>query len=354
MKFKGSFISICFLAVAVILVSGMNCVMAADREVVIEVPLGLPELIAPEDNPMTLAKIELGKMLYFDPRLSMAGDLSCATCHDPNLGYSNAAPFAVGAKHAVGGMNSPTVLNSAYSKTMFWDGREANLEGQAGGPMTAAVEMAGCPDEIVQKLNKIPEYRELSKAAFGEYLSFVNIKKAIATFERTILSGNSPFDRYYYGKEKGAISAAAIRGKKIFDDPKLGNCKKCHTYNKTDGYFSDNQFHNVGIGYDTLKKGEKGPEGRYGVTKNAADKGRFKTPTLRNVTQTGPYFHDGRTYSLREATIICLNGIPNKNLDPEYKVKRKLSDKQIDDVVEFMEALTGEAPIFALPQIPGL
>lgn len=354
MKLIISCTSICLLAVSLILVSGMSDVMAADREVFIEVPLGLPELIAPEDNPMTLAKIELGKMLYFDPRLSMAGDLSCATCHDPSLGYSNAAPFAVGAKHAVGGMNSPTVLNSAYSKTMFWDGREASLEGQAGGPMTAAVEMAGCPDEIVQKLNKIPEYRELSMTAFGEYLSFVNIKKAIATFERTILSGNSSFDRYYYGKEKDAMPAAAMRGKEVFDDPNKGNCKKCHTYNKTDGYFSDNQFHNVGIGYDTKAKDEKDPAGRYGVTKNAEDKGRFKTPTLRNVTQTGPYYHDGRTYSLREATIICLNGIPNKNLDPEYKVKRKLTDKEIDDVVEFMKALTGEAPIFAKPEIPGL
>jgi cytochrome c peroxidase len=354
MKWMVSCISICLLAVSLFLVSGMSKVKAADREVFIEVPLGLPELIAPEDNPMTLAKIELGKMLYFDPRLSMDHDLSCATCHDPNLGYSNAAPFAVGSKHGVGGMNSPTVLNSAYSKTMFWDGREANLEGQAGGPMTASVEMAGCPDEIVQKLNKIPEYRELSMAAFGEYLSFINIKKAIATFERTILSGNSPFDRYYYGEEKGAMSAAAIRGKAVFDDPDKGNCKKCHTYNKTDGYFSDNQFHNVGIGYDTKAKDEEDPPGRYGVTKKAEDKGRFKTPTLRNVTQTGPYFHDGRTYSLREATIICLNGIPNKNLDPEYKVKRELSDQEIDDVVAFMEALTGEAPIFAKPEIPGL
>jgi len=354
MKLRCSFILIGLLAFSFIIGTGINSAIAADREVIIEVPLGLPELIAPEDNPMTLAKIELGKILFFDPRLSMAEDFSCATCHDPKLGYSNAAPFAVGAKHAVGGMNSPTVLNSAYSKTMFWDGREADLEGQAGGPMTAAVEMAGCPDEIVQKLNKIPEYRELSMVAFGEYLSFVNIKKAIAAFERTILSGNSPFDRYYYGQEKGAISAAALRGMKIFDDPNKGNCKKCHTYNKTDGYFSDNQFHNVGIGYDKkLKKGEEYPPGRYAVTKNASDKGRFKTPTLRNVTQTGPYFHDGRTYSLKEATVICLNGIPNKYLDSEYKVKRKLSDKELDDVVEFMKALTGESPIYAIPEIPG-
>ncbi len=354
MKRKGMCILIGLLAFSFVIGTGVYYSIAGDREVFIEVPLGLPELIAPEDNPMTLAKIELGKMLYFDPRLSISGQLSCATCHDPRLGYSNASSFAVGENHAVGGMNSPTVLNSAYSKTMFWDGREANLEGQAGGPMTASVEMAGIPDEIVQNLNKILEYRELSMMAFGEYLSFTNIRKAIATFERTILAGNSPFDRYYYGKEKGAISDAAMRGKKIFDDPNKGNCKKCHTYTKTDGYFSDNQFHNVGIGYDTKKKGEKDPAGRYGVTKKPADKGRFKTPTLRNVTQTGPYFHDGRTYSLKEAAIICLNGIPNKNLDPEYKVKRKLTDKELDYLVEFMKALEGELPLFALPAIPGL
>jgi cytochrome c peroxidase len=328
---------------------------AGDREVYIEVPLGLPEVVAPKDNPVTLAKIELGKMLFFDPRLSISGELSCATCHDPDLGYSNAAPVAVGHQHALGGRNAPTVLNAAYATTQFWDGREPDLEGQAGGPMTAGVEMAGIPEEIVQKLNKIPEYRKLSMTAFGGYLSFTNIRKAIATFERTILAGNSPFDKYYYGGEKDALSAAALRGKKIFDDPNKGNCKKCHTYTKTDGYFSDNQFHNVGIGFDKeLEKGEEYDLGRYLVTDKREDKGRFRTPTLRNITQTAPYYHDGRTYSLEEATEICLNGIPNKNLDPEYKVKRKLSKQEIADVVEFMKSLTGELPIFAKPAIPGL
>jgi cytochrome c peroxidase len=328
---------------------------AGDREIYIEVPLGLPEVVALKDNPPTLAKVELGKMLYFDPRLSISGQLSCATCHDPGLGYSNGAPFAVGHEHSVGGRNAPTVLNAAFATTQFWDGRAPSLEEQAGGPMTAGVEMAGIPDEIVQTLAKIPEYRELSMAAFGEYLSFENIRKAIATFERTILAGNSPFDKYYYGKEKDAMTGAALRGKKIFDDPNKGNCKKCHTYTTTDGYFSDNQFHNVGIGYDKkLKKGDKHDLGRYEVTKKNEDKGRFRTPTLRNITQTAPYFHDGRTYSLKEATVICLNGIPNDNLDPEYKVKRKLGDQEIEDLVEFMKALTGDLPIFAKPAIPGL
>ena len=140
---------------------------ADDREIYIEVPLGLPEVVALKDNPPTLAKVELGKMLYFDPRLSISGTLSCATCHDPSLGYSNGAPFAVGHKHAVGGRNAPTVLNAAFASTQFWDGRAPSLEEQAGGPMTAGVEMAGIPDEIVQTLAKIPEYRELSMAAFG-------------------------------------------------------------------------------------------------------------------------------------------------------------------------------------------
>lgn len=323
---------------------------AMGRELFIEVPLGLPDLPVPDDNPMTLEKVELGKMLYFDPRLSMDGSISCATCHDPALGYSNAAAKAVGVNHAVGGANSPTVLNAAYSTFQFWDGRAESLEGQASGPMTADVEMAGIPDKIVQDLNKVPEYRELSFATFGEYLSFENITKAIAAFERTILSGNSPFDKFYYGGEEDAISDAAKRGKEIFDDPEKGNCKKCHTYTKTDGYFSDNMFHNVGIGMD-----KKEPEaGRMGVTKNKEDLGRFKTPTLRNVTMTGPYFHDGSTFSLKEAAKICLTGIPNPNLDPEYKAKRELTDAELDDVVEFMKALTGEMPIFAKPEIPGL
>lgn len=328
---------------------------AGDREVYIEVPLGLPEVVALKDNPPTMAKIELGKMLYFDPRLSLSGTLSCATCHDPDLGYSNAAPVAVGHEHALGARNAPTVLNAAFATTQFWDGRAPSLEEQATGPMTAGVEMAGIPEEIVQKLAKIPEYRELSLAAFGEYLSFSNIRKAIATFERTILAGNSPFDKYYYGKDEGALNAAALRGKEVFDNPNKGNCKKCHTYTKTDGYFSDNQFHNVGIGYDKkLEKGEKYDLGRYEVTKEKEDKGRFRTPTLRNIAETAPYFHDGRTYSLAEAAEICLNGIANDNLDPEYKVKRKLSNQELADLVEFMKALSGELPIYAKPAIPGL
>lgn len=323
----------------------------AARPVVIEVPLGLPELPVPADNPMTMEKIELGKMLYFDPRLSINHNLSCATCHDPDLGYSNAAPKAVGVNHAVGGMNAPTVLNAAYASAQFWDGRAADLEGQAGGPMTASVEMAGIPDEIVQTLNKIPEYRALSMAAFGEYLSFNNISKAIAAFERTIIAGNSPFDKYYYGNEKGAMSEAAIRGKEVFDNPDKGNCKKCHTYSKTDGYFSDNLFHNVGIG---MGKKDKPDVGRQAVTKKSEDKGRFRTPTLRNVVETAPYFHDGSVYSLKEAAKICLTGIPNDNLDPEYKAKRKLTDQELNDVTEFMKALSGELPVFAKPDIPGL
>ncbi len=323
---------------------------AGGREVILEVPLGLPDLPIPDDNPMTLEKIELGKMLYFDPRLSIDGKISCATCHDPDLGYSNAASFAAGFNHAVGGKNSPTVLNAAYAIAQFWDGRAASLEDQAGGPMTAGVEMAGIPDEIVQTLNKVPEYRQLSRIAFGEYLSFKNIRYAIAAFERTILAGNSPFDKYYYGGEKDALSEAALRGKEIFDNPEKGNCKKCHTYTKTDGYFADNQFHNVGIGMDKKK-----PDlGRYNVTKDSKDKGRFRTPTLRNAVETAPYFHDGSTYSLKEAAKICLTGIPNDYLDPEYKVKRKLSDEELNDVVEFMKALSGEMPIFAKPQVPGL
>ena len=277
---------------------------AADRAIYIEVPLGLPEVVAPKDNPPTLAKVELGKMLYFDPRLSLSGDLSCASCHNPTLGYSNAGPVAVGHQHALGGRNAPTVLNATFASTQFWDGRAPSLEAQAAGPMTAGVEMAGIPEEIVQKLAQIPEYRELCMAAFGEYLSFDNIRKAIATFERTILAGNSPFDKYYYGNDKGAITGAALRGKAIYDDPNKGNCKKCHSYTKTDGYFSDNQFHNVGIGYDKkLKKGENYDLGRFDVTNSKEDKGRFRTPTLRNITQTAPYFHDGRTYSLSEAAL---------------------------------------------------
>jgi cytochrome c peroxidase len=324
--------------------------LAGGTELIIEVPLGLPDLPIPEDNPMTMEKVELGKMLYFDPRLSLNEKISCATCHDPDLGYSNAAPVAVGVNHAVGGANAPTVLNAAFSAFQFWDGRAPDLEGQAGGPMTADVEMAGIPDEIVQKLNKIPEYRELSLAVFGEYLSFCNIKKAIAAFERTILAGNSPFDRYYYDNEKGAVSEAVLRGKEIFDNPEKGNCKKCHTYTKTDGYFSDNMFHNVGVGMS-----KKEPDvGRYGVTKKKEDMGRFKTPTLRNVVQTAPYFHDGSTFSLKEACKTCLTGIPNKNLDPEYKVKRTLSDQELNDLVEFLRSLTGPLPVYAKPSIPGL
>src|SRR5512139_434180 len=249
-------------------------------------PLGLQAASAyiPDDNPMSEDRIALGKFLYFDKRLSKDMTISCATCHIPFHGFADPHRTSSGVAAKLGGRNSPTVINRLFSADQFWDGRAKDLESQAHGPLTNPVEMAmGSHDDVVKRVKAVKEYAPLFKKAFGDdKIDIERIGKAIASYERTVVAGNSPYDRYQAG-DKDALSPAAVRGMQLFNGK--GNCKACHT-----GFnFTDETYQNIGVGMN-----KPNPDlGRYEVTHNDADRGKFKTPTLRNIAQTAPYMHDG-------------------------------------------------------------
>jgi cytochrome c peroxidase len=295
------------------------------------------EVPQPANNKLTPERIELGKLLYFDTRLSKNNELSCATCHSPARGWTDAIPTskAVGFAGRVGPRNSPVVLNTAYQKHQFWDGRAKSLEQQALGPIQTDVEMNMPLKELVVKLQKIKGYKVLFDKAYpGEGITKDTIAKAIASFERTVVSTESPFDKYAKG-DKNAISAEAKKGFALFQGK--AHCVDCH-----DGFnFSDGSFQNIGLHDGELHGKELG---RYNVKKRAAWYGVFKTPTLRDVTKSYPYFHDGSVKTLKEATVICSQGgrfehnVKNKS---DVMVDRNLTEKEVDAIVTFMKSLTG-------------
>jgi cytochrome c peroxidase len=295
-------------------------------------PLGLIPVIWPQDNPYTPAKAELGRFLYFDKRLSADGSVSCASCHDPARGFTDCAPVSTGIRGQRGARSAPTVINRAYSLAQFWDGRAATLEDQVKGPIANPIEMGNTHDAMVMSLRGIAGYGPLFEKAFGTpEITVDRVAQAIATFERTILSGNSRYDRYKAGDKK-ALSAAQVRGMRVFFDK--AECDSCH-----EGVnFTLNAYANLGVGTDKPE-----PDvGRYAVTKNPADWGAFKTPTLRDVARTAPYMHDGSLLNLHQVVeFYNKGGIPNKNLDKKIKPLH-LSEQQKDDLAAFLEALTGD------------
>ncbi|MBI3694193.1 MAG: cytochrome-c peroxidase [Acidobacteria bacterium] len=309
----------------------------------ITAPLGLPPVPAPADNPPTAETVALGRRLYYDPKLSVDNTVSCASCHGPEHGFTDGKSFSEGVKGQKGGRNAPTVFNAAYFTLQFWDGRAPSLEKQAEGPMQNPIEMAHTPQGVEKRVAADPSYVPDFEKAFGPgRITFEKVTKAIASFERTVVSGNSPFDKFMYGGDKKALSAAAQRGLAIFRDPKKGNCNACHTIEEKYALFTDNKFHNLGVGADGDKLKDLG---RYEVTKNEADKGAFKTPSLRNVTLTGPYMHDGSLATLKDVIDFYVGG-GNSNpwRDKEIKSLDFLSRRDRDDLVAFMESLTGEIP----------
>lgn len=311
------------------------------KPVTLTVPLGLPEVPVPADNPLTVETIALGKKLYFDPVLSDDKTVSCASCHSPEQGYGDGRKTALGVRKQTGNRNAPTVLNAAFSPVQFWDGRAASLEEQAAGPIANPIEMNLSHTECVARLNGNAEYRALFARAFGEgSITIRHVQKAIAAYERTVVTGNSPFDRYQYGGDKTAMSEAAVRGLALFMDREKGNCSACHSVGPKSAVFSDGQFHNLGTGMNA--EGELTDLGRFEQTKREADRGAFKTPSLRNVAQTGPYMHDGRLKSLRDVVdFYAGGGSSNPQLDPQIK-PLALTGKDREDLVAFLEALTGE------------
>jgi cytochrome c peroxidase len=294
----------------------------------------LPAVPVPADNPQTDAKILLGKQLYFDKRLSIDNSISCASCHQPDHGWADVGPVSEGVGKVKGGRNSPTVLNTAYNNFQFWDGREPDLEGQAVGPIQNPVEMQMTMPMALDRLKNIPGYVEAFDNVFGTEPNEEGVAKAIAAFERTIISTDSPFDKYKRG-EKKAMSSAAIRGMKLFKGK--AHCASCHSGPN----FTDNRFHNLGIGYG---EGKFADVGRYNVTKDPDDMGAFKTPTLRSVELTPPYLHDGSENTLESVVHLYNKGsIHNPNLDP-LMLPINLTEAEKADLVAFLKALTG-APL---------
>jgi len=290
------------------------------------VPLGLPKLKVPADNPSTAEKIELGKQLFFDKRLSLDSTISCASCHDPEKGFSNGEQFATGIKSQVGGRNSPTVINSAYNYFQFWDGREGSLESQALGPVQNPIEMGMTLDEVVKRLNKIDGYREQFQKVFNTDVTEVNIAKAIAAFERTILSGNAPYDQFKAGDET-ALSKSAQRGMELFFG--RAACSSCHAGPN----FTDNGFHNIGVGMDQ----EKPDPGRAAISKLEGDTGSFKTPTLREIASTGPYMHDGSIKTLKDVILHYKKGGVKNPYQDEEIFPLELTEQEVDDLVTFLK-----------------
>ncbi len=281
-------------------------------------PRGLSAVPVPMDNPSTAEKIELGKQLYFDKRLSADNTVACSSCHDPKMGWSNSDKTAVGVGGQRGGRSSPTVLNTAYQTFQFWDGRAKSLEQQAVGPIANPIEMNLPLDKAVEKIGAIKGYQEQFLKVFGQPVSAENIGKAIAAFERTIVSGDAPFDRLRAGDES-AMSLQAWEGMQLFFGK--ANCSSCHS----GANFTDNGFHNIGVGFTNPQ-----PDiGRFEVSKMAGDKGAFKTPTLRDIARTGPYMHDGSLATLEEVVdYYDKGGTPNEFLDEElFPLKLKAEQK---------------------------
>ncbi|MDB5386434.1 MAG: Cytochrome-c peroxidase [Planctomycetaceae bacterium] len=294
--------------------------------IVFKVPSGLPEIIHPADNPITPEKVALGAQLYFDPRLSSDGKVSCASCHDPAKGWSNGEAVATGVNGLKGGRSAPTVLNTAFQVFQFWDGRMNTLEEQALGPIQNPIEMNMTLPEVVKRLNGIPGYKSQFQKVFKTDVTSEGIGKAIAAFERTVLSGDSPYDRFTAGDAK-ALSPAAERGRDLFFG--AARCSSCHSGPN----FTDNAFHNIGIGMH-----HKEPDhGRYASSKLEGDKGAFKTPTLRDIARSAPYMHDGSLKTLEEVVAhYNKGGFPNEYLDEEI-FPLKLTKEQIADLVTFMK-----------------
>jgi cytochrome c peroxidase len=309
----------------------------------IRAPLGLPQISIPADNPPTAETIALGRKLFYDVRLSKDNSLACASCHNPQISFTDGRKFPTGVGGMTGIRNTPTLLNAAYFPLQFWDGRASSLEEQSADPIANPLEMNQTHELSVSKINADPAYKAAFEQAFGAGpVTLGKIEKSLASFERTLLSGNSPFDQYEFGGDKKALTASAIRGLTIFVDPKRGNCVTCHTIDKTYALFTDGKFHNTGAGVNG--EGEFTDLGRYNQTKLEADRGAFKTPTLRNVAKTGPYMHDGSLKTLKDVVdFYAGGGNSNPHLDNEIRAI-SLSGQDRADLVEFLQSLNGDMP----------
>jgi cytochrome c peroxidase len=362
-----------------------TAVLAADATIA-KPPLGLPPIPVPADNPQTPEKIALGDKLFNDKRFSATREVSCETCHKVKKAFTD-SPLRTsegikkGGKALTGTRNAPTVVNAAYFDVQFWDGRSPSLEDQSQHPFINPVEMALKDHQPILKIvRKDPEYVKAFQQVFGKkgaQVTMREVQQAIAAFERTQVAGDSPFDRHFYGGDAKALTDAQKRGFDLYVNE--GRCVSCHVIEQTQALFTDNRFHNIGVGINDIQKdvpdlagaflqakatlaevdvkvlGDKRTSelGRFAISRDLEGLGAFKTPTLRNVAVTPPYMHDGSLATLKDVVVHYNNGGVTKEGDPVNDFLSggirplNLTEQEIDDLVSFMEALTS-------PQFAGL
>ena len=290
------------------------------------------KVIKPAAN-INIGMVELGKKLYFDPRLSKSGFISCNSCHNLSMGGTDNIPTSIGDKWQQGPINAPTVLNSSLNLAQFWDGRAADLKEQAGGPIANPGEMAFSHTLAIGVLESIPAYMREFKQVFGkDKIDIDQVTLAIAEFEKTLVTPNSRFDQWLLGDDK-ALTAEELAGWKLFKD---GGCTACHNGSAAGG----NSFQKMGL-FEPYKT-TAAAQGRADVTKKDADRMNFKVPTLRNVEMTYPYFHDGAANTLTEAVDIM----------GRLQLGKKYTKEENAKIVAFLKTLTGDQPSFALPILP--
>ena len=335
----------------------------------LETPLGLPRVTAPKDNPLSKEKVLLGRKLFFDRRLSFNNTFSCAMCHVPEQGFtSQEQKTSIGVEGRTVRRNAPTLLNVAYKSLLFHDGREFSLENQVWGPLLSHNEMANpSMGFILDKVKNLSDYQGLFEKAFKRPVGIETLGNALATYERTLILGDAPFDRWLYKGDRSALTVGAQKGYDLFVGQ--AGCSNCHSVGKTQALFTDNQMHNTGLGYkisqekgalktqvqvapgvsyeldheriDAVSEEIQNDLGRYEVTQDPNDRWKYVTPTLRNITLTAPYMHDGSMPTLRDVLkFYNQGGIPNETLDPLIK-PLGLSEAQLDDLEAFLKSLTG-------------
>ncbi|MBC2732400.1 cytochrome c peroxidase [Thiobacillus sp.] len=349
--------------------SSLSPIVRADTPVNLPIPLGLPPLVIPASNPLTQEKIDLGRRLFMDRRLSHNNTMSCGMCHVPEQGFtSHELGAAIGMEGRSHRRNSPTMFNVGYQRSLFLEGREPHLEDQIWGPLLTKNEMdMPAIGYVVEKVRQLPEYKGMFEAAFNGPVTAERIGQAIASYERTLVSGNSRFDRWYYGGEKNALNATEQRGFQVFMGK--GRCVTCHSVGEKSALFTDHKFHNTGLGWErtmfperTTYRVQLAPNvfvdvnaqhlksfepplpdvGRYEVTFNPKDSWAYKTPILRNVELTSPYMHDGSLSTLEEVVdFYDKGGIDNPEKSPLI-VRLNLTPNEKSALVAFLKSLTGD------------
>ncbi len=304
----------------------------------LQLPPGAPMPVFPADDPRSRASVELGKALFFDPRLSRDGSISCGSCHHPDRAFSDTAVLSLGVEGRLGMRNAPTLANVAYHTSFFRDGGVPTLERQIIAPIQDPVEMDHSLQQAAAAVRSDGNYQRLSKLAFGRELDTFVLTRAIASYERTLISGWSRYDRYTYRADQAALTEQEVRGLTLFNSAAL-NCTACHN-----GFdLSDHSFQNIGQYMDYLDTG------RERITLDPADNGKFKVPTLRNIALTGPYMHDGAMTSLEQVIDhFASGGLPHHNRSPEI-ANFALTESEKADLIAFFNSLTDERSIDQVP-----